>query len=129
MGSETQINKVAEARFFGPLGWFGIFILFFFKDEGAFQFPIPWIGRLAAKDFFLLPLFALIIVGSALKRDPITKILNMPPCSWIGDLEISYEVYILQGPIMMFMQTLFTAKWMLPNIADKSGHLSDEQVE
>merc|ERR1712232_667919 len=30
--SETQINRVAEARFFGPLGWFGILWLFIFKD-------------------------------------------------------------------------------------------------
>merc|ERR1712203_967696 len=104
--SETQINRVAEARFFAPVGWFLILCLFCFKDKDTFQFPIPWLGRLAAQDLFLLPLFALVIVGAAIQRDPITKIMSIPPLSWIGNLEISYEVYILQGPVMSFMTKL-----------------------
>merc|ERR1712232_1541114 len=126
--SETQINRVAEARFAAPLGWFGIICLFGFRDKDAFQFPIPWLGRLAAQDLFLLPLSTMVIVGAAIRRDPITKVMNMPPFSWIGNLEISYEIYILQGPVMTFMSKLFTAKWMLPNPPPKNGELSDDEL-
>merc|ERR1712048_274525 len=41
--SETQINKVAEARFFGPAGWFFIVLLYGFSDKDKVEFIFPFL--------------------------------------------------------------------------------------
>lgn len=104
--SETQINRVSEAFLFAPIGWVSLFALFFVGQYDEFQLKLIW-RPLSAQEFVLVPIFSLIIIGSALRRDWITKALTSWPLNWFEKNDFSYEIYILQGGVNYALQWVF----------------------
>jgi len=104
--SETQIDRTKEGFLFAPIGWVLLGALFFGGQYDDYLLKLIW-RPLALQEFVLVPVFTLIIVGSAFQRDPITRILNRYPFKLCADRDISYEIYILQGPVQYFLQWLF----------------------
>lgn len=104
--SETQIDRTKEGFLFAPIGWVLLVVLFFSCQYDDFLLKLIW-RPLSLQEFVLVPVFTLIIVGSAFQRDPITKILNRYPFKLCADRDISYEIYILQGPVQYFLEWLF----------------------
>jgi len=85
-------QRVAEAAFIVPIA---VLVLVYLACSGSI-FEFLFLG-LSSYEFVLLPLFAALIVGLALERDPISKLLALWPLNLLNNYDLSFEIYILQG--------------------------------
>lgn len=99
------LHRVVEAPLFALVGW--AVLLWVFLSGPIDEFV--WFS-LSSYETILLPAFALLTVGLALERDPITWLLTKPPFRWTNEYNISYEIYILQGAVWETCMVWFEAE-------------------
>jgi cellulose synthase/poly-beta-1,6-N-acetylglucosamine synthase-like glycosyltransferase/peptidoglycan/LPS O-acetylase OafA/YrhL len=101
--SQAKVDRNVELRLFAPIALVVIITLMFFSGPlNKFMFL-----RLSSYEFVLLPAFALLVVGLGFETSWISRLLLYRPFSWAESLDMSFEIYIMQGWTFNWCTSLF----------------------